>query len=71
MQGSMMQVKCDNCSVMQLKSAELGAAGCLAVALLEGPWGVAVEACGWRDTAGRRLWRSPNGMDPTEWSVKR
>eukprot|EP00961_Rhodomonas_salina_P211720 2858977-Rhodomonas_salina.1 len=44
MQGSMMQVRCGNCSVMQLKSGELGAAGCLAAALLEGPWGVAVEA---------------------------
>eukprot|EP00961_Rhodomonas_salina_P221163 2989960-Rhodomonas_salina.1 len=66
-----MQVKCGNCSVMQLKSGELGTAGCLAAALLEGPWGVAVEACGWRDAAGRLLRRSPNGMDPTELSVER
>eukprot|EP00961_Rhodomonas_salina_P007553 102485-Rhodomonas_salina.1 len=64
-------VKCSNCSVMQIKSGELGTAGCLAAALFEGPWGVVAEACGWRDTAGRRLRRSPNGMDPTERSVER
>ena len=66
-----MQVECGNCSVMQLKSGELGTAGCLAAAFLEGPWGVAVESCGWRGAAGRRLRRSPNGMGPTERYVGR